>query len=60
MTTDIQTLPPPARITQKLSLLFEIRSVGDYGAMEHVAPDIAHDAVAMATEFVEAVKKLLE
>ena len=44
---------------KKLSLLFEIRSVADYGAMEHVAPDIAHDAVAMATEFFTAVKNML-
>ena len=44
---------------KKLGLLFEIRSVGDYGESVHVAQDIAHDAADMAKEFVEVAKRLL-
>lgn len=45
---------------KKFSLLFEIRSVGDYGQSEHVAPDIAHDSLAMAEEFIAEAKALIK
>lgn len=42
-----------------LNWLFELRSVGDYGASIHVPRQEAEKAIAAAERFVEAIKKLI-
>jgi uncharacterized protein (UPF0332 family) len=44
---------------RNLNWLFELRSVGDYGASLHVGSDDAHRAASIAEAFFEAVKNLL-
>lgn len=42
-----------------LNWLFELRSVGDYGASIHVPEQEAEKAIAAAERFIEAIKKLI-
>lgn len=42
-----------------LNWLFELRSVGDYGASIHVPRQEAEKAIVAAERFVEAIKKLI-
>jgi uncharacterized protein (UPF0332 family) len=45
---------------KRLNWLFELRSIGDYGGIAHVSRQQAEEAVAAATEFLQAVLELLE
>lgn len=42
-----------------LNWLFELRSIGDYGASIHVPREEAERAIAVAERFFEAIKKLI-
>jgi uncharacterized protein len=42
-----------------LSMLSDLRSVGDYGGASHVSPTEANAALLAAQQFVEAVRALL-
>jgi len=39
-----------------LSVLFELRAIGDYGASAHVSEAEAHDAIRLAGDFVQAAR----
>jgi len=42
-----------------LNWLFELRSVGDYGATVHVSQEDAEKAIRVAADFVRVIKNLL-
>ena len=44
---------------KNLNWLFELRGIGDYGGMVHVAKADAEQAIRAASEFLEAIKVLL-
>lgn len=46
-------------IGKSLNWLFDLRSIGDYGEVQHVPLQQADEAVAAAERFVAAVEKLL-
>jgi uncharacterized protein (UPF0332 family) len=48
------------RYGKDLNWLFELRGVGDYGAMIHVSQQDAEKAIRVAEEFLEAVKRLIQ
>jgi len=43
-----------------LNWLFELRGIGDYGGMVHVAPEQVEAAIQSAEEFVAAIRSLLK
>jgi len=45
---------------QALNWLFELRSVGDYGGVEHVTREEVEQAIEAAEKFLEAIKPLLQ
>ncbi|MBS1248736.1 MAG: hypothetical protein MAG431_00298 [Chloroflexi bacterium] len=47
------------RYGKDLNWLFELRGVGDYGAMIHVSQHDAEKAIKVAEEFLAAIKKLI-
>jgi uncharacterized protein (UPF0332 family) len=58
-----QHLVKPGKLDQQqgkaLNLLFELRSVGDYGATVHVSEAQAIQAIRLASDFLHAVEPLL-
>lgn len=58
-----QHLVKPGKLDQQqgkaLNLLFELRSVGDYGATIHVSETQAIEAIRAAADFLHAVEPLL-
>jgi len=44
---------------QDLNWLFELRSIGDYGEIRHVASEEAEKAIRAATAFLQAIKGML-
>ncbi|MEK7251539.1 MAG: hypothetical protein AAB209_14070 [Bacteroidota bacterium] len=42
-----------------MSWLFELRSIGDYGVIEHVTQTEAERATEAAAKFLSAIKELL-
>lgn len=47
------------RYGKNLNWLFELRSVGDYGAMVHVSRQDAEKAIKVAEEFLRAIEGLI-
>jgi uncharacterized protein (UPF0332 family) len=44
---------------KNLNWLFELRSVGDYGGIAHVSADEAKQAVRVAEDFLNTLKRLI-
>ena len=49
-----------AALGKSYDLLWNLRTLGDYGRIEHVSQDMAAKAVAMATDLVKAVRDLMD
>jgi uncharacterized protein (UPF0332 family) len=45
---------------KNLNWLFELRSVGDYGVLEHVASGEARRAIQVAQKFFKSVKEIIQ
>ena len=45
---------------KNLNWLFELRSIGDYGVLEHVSAGEASRSIKIAEDFLKAVLKILE
>ena len=45
---------------KNLNWLFELRSIGDYGATAHVSRQDAEKAISAAESFLDAIKSLLQ
>lgn len=56
----IKTGRLPKNLGKDLNWLFELRNIGDYGDTRHVPSADAMQAIQAATEFLRAVKKMLE
>ena len=48
------------RYGKDLNWLFELRGIGDYGAMVHVSQHDAQKAVSLAEEFLDAIQGLID
>lgn len=44
---------------KQLNWLFELRSIGDYGGIEHVSGEQAEEPIAAAKEFVQVIQELI-
>jgi uncharacterized protein (UPF0332 family) len=45
---------------KNLNWLFELRGVGDYGVTLHVSQRDANQAIQVASDFLQAIKELLQ
>jgi uncharacterized protein (UPF0332 family) len=59
-----QKLVKTGKLTKELgkalNWLFELRSIGDYGIVEHVSKEESQIAILAAQDFLDAIKSLLE
>ena len=47
----------PKDLGERYSMLVELRSISDYGDVEHVSPQEAKDAIAAATAILDSVRE---